>query len=389
MTVKVLNSKIYYQKNTNEIVLTEQDFDPCNPFFLRNKIVPESVSIIKTKGVLEVSRYIRETLKVLDYLCKVGGEIQIEFFRDSLDTGGGYVRPLNYLLNELSLCYKERYILFKSEFKNGIDYLYFKKIRKTLPGYDDITKWTFGIVSNGKKNDRVLSIIEQIYKFKIPQFEILICGPAPSTKIHKHVKILDDKELYFDTRIPISKKKNTIIENANYNNLVIIHDRISFSSNWYEIMLKHGNYYNQLCFPVLDEDSQSLRVNDWLSFNYDKTNFRRSRSRVLNYGEWDENIYVDGGIMIIKKHVVKNVKFNPLLNWNEMEDVDLSKRLYLDGSIINFCSNTFFLTETHRHNVQKPSFIWKVLFRLFGRFFVYVKNTIVKRRFDNFLSSSN
>lgn len=388
MKVKALNSKIKYKRKQEEIVLNENDFHPCKPFFLNHDILPESVLLIETKGILEVTNYIRETLIDFDFICKVGGEIHIEFFRGSFDNGGKYVRPLNFLLNELSLCFKDRYILYKSEFKSSTDYFFFKKIQKAIPLDDEITKWSFGIVSNGMKNEKVLKLINQIYKFNIPYFEILICGPPPvNIELPKEVKILDDKELYFDIRIPISKKKNKIINNSIYNNLVILHDRITFSNEWYNEIVKYGNYFNQLCFPIYDEETRSLRINDWQTFSFENTNYKASKARVLKYNNWDEHIYVDGGILIIKKHIIKNLNYNSLLNWNEMEDVDLSKRLFLDGSIINFCSNTFFLTETHRHKVKKISFMLKVFYRLFGNILVYKENLFLKRRFNNFLKS--
>ena len=198
MKVKAINSRIIYKKKHDEIIFTENDFHPCKPFFLNHDILPESVSLIETKGILEITNYIRETLIVFDFICKVDAEIHIEFFRGSFDNGGKYVRPLNFLLNELSLCFKERYVLYKSEFKNSTDYLFFKKIRNSLPLDDEITKWSFGIVSNGMKNERVLNIINQIYKFNIPHFEILVCGPPPPSNIVslKEVRILDDKDLY-------------------------------------------------------------------------------------------------------------------------------------------------------------------------------------------------
>lgn len=364
MELLVLHSTIKYLPKDNEMVLTEIDFHPCKPFFIEHSFVPESISKIKTKGVFETTQYLRQVLKVIDYLLEVEGEMDIEFFRASFDTGGYPLRPLNYLMNEISVCYRERYKVYKKKFVDGIDYITLKKIKQALPPEDLISKWSFGIVSDGRKNERILKIIDQISKFNIPEYEILVCGPAPSGNLQKEVKILDDSDLYFDVRIPISKKKNRIIDNALYNNLVIIHDRISFTTDWYTKMKAYGNYFDQICCPILDEDTQTFRINDWLSSYYDHNKFKKAKVTVLPYTEWNKNIYADGGFMLLKKHIISRVKLNPDLQWGEMEDVNLSERLYIDGNLVNFYLNMSLLTQTHRITVNKQSTNWfKVLIR--------------------------
>jgi hypothetical protein len=81
----------------------------------------------------------------------------------------------------------------------------------------------------------------------------------------------------------------------------------------------------------------------------DFTDFCNAKSNDLSYCSWDSFIYVDGGFMLVKKHIIINIKLNPYLNWGEMEDVDLSQRLYLYGSLINFYEGSTLFTQTHRH----------------------------------------
>lgn len=358
MDLYILNSEIQYIAHENEVILTEKDLHPCHPFFIEFPYTPESFQKIHTKGIFEITKYIRHVLKIMDALLSVGGEIDIEFFRCSFDVGGYPLRPLNYLMNEISVCYKNRYRVEEKKYNDGIDWFRLKKVKPNLPLDDLISRWSFGIVSDGRKNDRVLKLIGQIKDFKIPEYEVLICGPTPSGNLPEHVVVLDDSDLYYDLRIPISRKKNRIIDQARFNNLVIMHDRISFSENWYEKICKYGNIFDQICTPILDENTRSLRVNDWLKSFHDFTSFQKSISIKLEYSEWDRHLYVDGGFMLIKKHIISNNKLNPDLNWGEMEDVDLSERLYLDGASITFYQDTFLLTQTHRIQVKNYKANW-------------------------------
>ncbi len=387
MELIVIHSAVNCKPGIDQIILTEKDFHPCKPFFIEHTLELESINNIKTKGVFETTKYIRHTLKIIDALLQVEGELYIEFYRVSFDSGGFPLRPLNFLMNEISTCYQERYQIQNKTFEENVDYIWLKKLKPALPTDDQMSKWSFGIVSDGRKNERILNIISQIKAFKIPSYEILICGPSPAEFLPENVVILDDKDLYFDVRIPISKKKNRIIDNACYNNLVIMHDRISFAKDWYIKICDYGNYFDQLCFPILDEDTQSLRVNDWIKSFHDFTQFQISKSVKLDYEEWDRHIYSDGGFLLVKKHILAKTKLNPYLNWGEIEDVDLSQRLYLNGNSICFYADTSLLTQTHRIKVSKQSTNWiKVLIRpIRMKQYVRKRNKVIMNAFDNFL----
>lgn len=390
MELMLLHSSIKYLPKPTELILNENDFHPCKPFFLKHKITPESVTKISTKGVFETCDFLRQTLKIIDYLLAVDGELIIEFYRASFDIGGYPLRPLNYLMNEISICYKDRFKVFKKEHANNVDSIALKKIKKALPENDNIGRWSFGIVSDGRKNDRVINIIKQIRAFNIPEFEIFICGPAPDASLTKEVTILDDNDLYFDLRIPISQKKNRIIDAAKFNNLMILHDRISFTENWYSKICEFGNYFDQICCSIFDEDTRTVHINDWLSNFNDNNQFRISKVTKLKYSEWNKHIYVDGGVMVIKKHVIANNKLHPNLHWGEMEDVNLSEKLYIDGNLINFFGEAQLLTQTHRISVHQQSTFWlKVLLRpITSKRNERIFNNKMLNNFRNFLKSN-
>jgi len=355
MRINIVDSRIK-KEVSNDLYLDETDFHPCEPFFKNHpNIIPENAVFISARGLFEHSKYIRYILKMADAMLKVGGKLEIEFYMFSLDSGSSPFRNLSGLMYEVSISFKERLKLISKKTNGDVVILTFDKIASTLPEDDQIGSWSFGIVSDGRKNDRILAIINQIKKFSVPNFEIIICGPPPSSDLPEFVRILEDNDLYFDSRIPISKKKNRIIENAKYNNLVLFHDRFSFPEDWYENILEQGNYFDGFCIRIVDEDTKKHRVQDWIStslYHFEHEKLFHDKGGV-SYDRWVPNWNVNGGFMIIKKHLISRVNLNPFLHWGEAEDGDLCRRLDADGFCLTLFTGTYVTTQTHRLKVGK------------------------------------
>lgn len=338
MNVYILNSCIK-KRDYDGIVLNESDFHPCRPFFLDHpQIKPEAVDKIYIRGILECHPYIRTILRYCDYMLAKEGLLNIEFFNKYFDSFGYAVRSRNEWQYELSLVFKNRILLIEQD-KGLYSYFRYKKIERFLPENDTIDRWSFGIVSDGRKNERILQIIDRIQSFKILEYEILICGPAPAEVLPSHVRMLSDAELYIDLRIPISKKKNYIISEAQYNNLVVMHDRIIFSEDWYEKMKLYGNYWDCLSCCIINEDNHINRMADWgITSNKPSSlslwNKIWPKTNILDYTEWSSDIYIAGGYFQIKKHL--GIMLNPNLYWGEKEDADMSFRAYNDGVLFEF-----------------------------------------------------
>jgi hypothetical protein len=266
----------------------------------------------------------------------------------------------------------------------------FEKIESVLPQNDLITSWSFGIVSDGRKNDRILAIIDQIKNFSIPQFEVVICGPPPAENLPDFVKILDDTDLYFDQRVPISKKKNRIIDQAKYNNLVLFHDRFNFPENWYDSIRKAGNYFDGFCIRIVDEETKMHRVQDWMTTSLDHYEFKKlfHKNGLIKYTNWHPNWNVNGGFMIIKKHLIERVKLNPFLNWGECEDGDLCRRLDADGFCLTMHSDVYVTTQTQRLTVgKKRKGLFRLLQLLKSKAYLYWSFYYRKYKFKRFLNA--
>lgn len=205
-----------------------------------------------------------------------------------------------------------------------------KKLVTTKKEGDDINKWTFGIITKGERDDWLEEIITSIKNQKIPNYEIIVCGTyrERGEKNFKYIPFFgrDDKGW-------ITKKKNLIAKNAEYENVCIIHDRIVFDKDWFPGMKKYGNCFDVLC------NSQTLkgvgmRTGDWLTYGSNTLNSPYGISQ-LNYSDWDEYVYMGGQLSIFKKSVWEKCHWNETLYWGE-EDVELSFRFRDSGFLIRF-----------------------------------------------------
>lgn len=200
-----------------------------------------------------------------------------------------------------------------------------QKTSSTKIQNDSIDKWTFGIITNGKRRDWIDEIIAAIESQGIPNFEIVICG---SYQKRKEIKYIPFNER--DDRGWITKKKNLIVQKAKYENICIIHDRIVFQPNWYEGMKKWGNTFDHL---ACTQQYKGMRINDW-EMHEKLPGLEFSFVSLLDYRDWDINGCQGGQLHISKKQFLIENPWDESLLWKEAEDLKISNTLRDSGHIL-------------------------------------------------------
>lgn len=202
-------------------------------------------------------------------------------------------------------------------------------------------QFTFGIITAGDNdhyiNETVLSIINN----NIPEYEIIIVG---NSKIEKSDKI---KIIEFDESIHagwITKKKNIIVQNAMYENVVLLHDYIKLDDKWYEGFLKFGDNYDWCVTRIINQDGNRFR--DYTLFylktdgivHYENDDYF-SNFCLLPY-DFENNMktntcmYISGSYYVIKKSVALKHPLDERLMHCGGEDLEYSDRLHSNGIII-------------------------------------------------------
>jgi hypothetical protein len=341
------------KKEADALLINLRDFDHRKQLFQTHKLLPESFDKITIEFILQKSKYIRHLIKQLDILLKKGGELEVVLV-DSTAHSSSY-RSREQVKYEFSVATNGRYRLFSKHTDKGILKLTYTKLKQTLPENDSIDKWSFGIITNGAKNDWVLELINSIEVQKIPKFEIIICGPSPfeneTEKQPHYFKIIDDVKLENEIRPPICHKKNKIIEVAEYNNLCILHDRYILPENWFHNFCKYGNYFDALNLKTVDANGNRFGV-DWMKFTFPLTN-RYKINRTLLFSEWQHEAIIPGGSIVVKKHLITNFMLDERLFWDEMEDMQFSKMAYLNGLLINVDPNNYLISKAVNHKTRK------------------------------------
>ena len=299
--------------------------EPDNFYSLREQSNYENLDFIFSENLVNQTKFYRILLKEWFYFCKVGGYIIIKFEENN-------ILDFNKLKKEIEILLEEK-IKIVDEFKGfgKENYLVFQKTKNALEKNDSIDKWSFGIITMEGQDKGVDDEIESIKKLNIPEYEILIAGDYNG--LYKKDKIIRIIE-FDDKKNPgwITKKKNIVCENAKYENIVVTHNKFLFDGNWHKGMKKYGNYFEVLSCVISTPEGE--RAGDWLTYGTDWSKI--ARIGLLEYKDWDKNVYVDGGFYILKKSVWKKVGWNEKVFWGQGEDIVLSKDWEENGIITRF-----------------------------------------------------
>ncbi len=195
--------------------------------------------------------------------------------------------------------------------------------------------FTFGVITSGNDEENLQKCISSIHDLNIPLYEIVIVG---NTKLKdKKTKIIsfDEKpkrDIYFRKRGGwITKKKNIITQEANYENIVYCHDYISFNNEWYKGFQKFGDDFDVCMTKIVNKDQSRYR--DWVLWPHNGSNVDKvietNRMCLLPYSETDlvSLMYISGAYWVGKKQFMEANPLNEKLCWGEAEDVEWSMRI--------------------------------------------------------------
>ncbi|MBI2629002.1 hypothetical protein HYW74_02890 [Candidatus Pacearchaeota archaeon] len=307
--------------------------EPNNLYSLREHLKPESLNFLFINDI-NATKFYRILIKEMLIYCKVNGNIIIKLTDNKM-------LKFNQLIEEVKLCMYDKGEIIENDNENQT--IVIKKTKPFLKKNDSITKWTFGIITNGKKNDWVEKQIQSIKAQKIPHYEIIVCGKYIKRN-EKNFKYVFFKK--YDTGW-ITGQKNKLVENAKYENLMVLHDRIVLDKEWYKGMKKYGNYFEVLSCKVYND--QGERCGDWITYGNVFGMF--GRIGLLDHKDWDKNGYIDGALYILKKSIWRKVRWDETLFWNQGEDAKLSSDWYKKGIVTRFNPFSSCLTLSWRHGV--------------------------------------
>ncbi len=243
-----------------------------------------------------------------------------------------------HIEKEILLVGKGKYVLSETLHEQGSTFLLFQKTENYLKESDSVDKWTFGIITNGTRDDFIETFIRSIEKQKIPAYEVLICGKLKDETLTERYK--NTKLIFFDQKSDkgwITRKKNIVYEEAQYENVMLVHDRFYLDDNWFEGMKRYGNYFEVLACKQTFEDY----VMGWTVYRGHANNTMDFFGEIqivdkLDASDWSPKVVTHNGVSIMKKSVWSKAKWDEERFWNEKDDVDLSFRQYDNGIMTRY-----------------------------------------------------
>lgn len=206
--------------------------------------------------------------------------------------------------------------------------------------------FTFGIITDGNNHNRVGDIIQSIDNLKIPNYEILIVGGSTqwpsgggvwflpfdeSAKPEGWISKIEPYEAKSKSQGWITKKKNYITGLAQYENIVYVHDYITFHCGWYEGWLQFGNDFDVAtnCISTLE----GYRHSDWV---VDPVKLWKLYPE-LKEKFWDLSLpydvnftpvqFISGNYWVAKRNFMLENPLNENYLWGEAEDLEWSDRI--------------------------------------------------------------
>jgi len=179
-------------------------------------------------------------------------------------------------------------------------------------------KWTFGIISNPKREDyyHIDTIITSIENNNIgsENYEIIVVGNVPS--VRKNLRVIPfDESIKFPSSWT-TRKKNVVCENAKFENIVLQHDYVMYDSKWYEEFEKFGDDWEICMTRILNQDGWRFR--DWTLWP----------PGFLPYDDISQTdkMYISGAYWCAKKSFMLKNPLDEKLMWAQSEDVEWSLR---------------------------------------------------------------
>ena len=207
-------------------------------------------------------------------------------------------------------------------------------------------KWrpsvSFCIITNGAKPDHLLREIDCIQALNIPDFEIIISGRPPSlfpSSLQSQAKLIENFSAADNGRL--GAMRNDCCKIATKEVLVVCDDDLIFDLNFYEGICKYGADFDLLPCRFLNTDG--TRFWDWPVYG------GPIGQRLIPYDANSPDIYMTGGLCILKPYVFKAVQWDDVRGFYQEEDIDFTSRVKAAGFRISFNSTSVVVHDDDKY----------------------------------------
>lgn len=192
----------------------------------------------------------------------------------------------------------------------------------------------FCVITDGNRDDMISLLaasIEDLRTIYGTRLSVALSGPessmSPLAQLQVPTRWVPQPEDHFQLGW-ITEKKNRLVATSRAENLVVLHDRYAVDPNFVEQLTQFGADFDVLIPGQLDLDGH--RFPDYVAL---PSHEHWGPVGMLEYRDYSPAMYVNGGALIGKRRTLRAVGWNPLLFWNDGEDVEFTKALVSKGVV--------------------------------------------------------
>lgn len=274
---------------------------------------------------------------------------------------------LSYVFLALNRCFDGVQIASVEPATKWVNYSFSIGKRRNFAATEQHRRWSFGLIVDGQNTEsfaQLLTSIELAFKFHCDDCELIINGPVQNYLEYIEESRIQIKVLHsdiLDERLAwITRKKNDIVAAARYDNIAIFHNRYSIAEKWLEYFDEFGYDFAVVCGRQLYE---AVPFYDWVASG---NAWAPSWSLPLEADDFHPNIYVNGGFIVAKTSVLREIPLNDFLFWNQCEDVEHSRRVLNAGITPRYMASPvtkiLFFRTGYESGFRNPSSVRRMLF---------------------------
>jgi hypothetical protein len=188
--------------------------------------------------------------------------------------------------------------------------------------------YSFGIITNGKRNEKLANLIESIRNQNLPRehYEILVAGCVDEIRGYTEIRTFSMDKAAQEGRL--GAMRNVLARGAAFNKFVSLDDDFLLHPKWAEAVEEISGDFDIATGIIVNPDLS--RFCDWVNIIENYTFLR------AYHEAFDKCQYVTGGYGIYKDFIFLEHSWNDDLGFYEGEDVSFSKRLFDAGYQLKF-----------------------------------------------------
>ena len=180
--------------------------------------------------------------------------------------------------------------------------------------------WTIGVLTQNTRKASVVALLKSVRdQDPAGEHEVIICGPEDPDYAFAAPRYLPQN--YSPTLPEICRKKNDIARAATRPNLLIVHDRYRLDDRFFEGFARYGYDFDFLTVPQHFESGEEYPSYCHLSEESLRVTAPHAATNLNNLRLTP---FINGGLMVVKTHLLRKLPLNELCFWNQAEDIELT-----------------------------------------------------------------